>query len=72
MYGKIFKVIAFSLNRGVQWSATSESTLWSTGSIALGVAVVLGSPWPCGDRAGVLVTPVGVVVVAVEGTIPHA
>ena len=27
------------------------------------------TPWPCGDRACVLMTPVGVVVVAVEGTV---
>ena len=30
------------------------------------------APWSRGDRAGVLLTPVSVVVVAVEGTVLHA
>ena len=29
-------------------------------------------PWSCGDCAGVLATPVGIVVVTVEGTVLHA
>jgi hypothetical protein len=29
------------------------------------------APWSCGDHAGVLVAPVGVVVVAVEGAVLH-
>ena len=58
---------------GTQWVTTVESTLWDTEEHGAGRGGCPGSrPWSCGDHAGVLVAPVGVVVVAVEGTTPHA
>jgi len=44
MYGEIFEVVAFSPNRGVQWSATVESTLWSTGEYGVGRGSRPGQP----------------------------
>ena len=52
---------------GVQWSNTVGSTLWG---MASGVVVVLDIVlWSCGDRAGVLPTPAGGMVVAVGCTV---
>ena len=44
MYGEIFEVVAFSPNRGVQWSATVESTLWFTGEYGVGRGSRPGQP----------------------------
>ena len=43
------------------------------GKYTVGYGVWRGSnPWPCEDRAGVLIAPAGGVVVAVEGTVLQA
>ena len=52
---------------------TVESTLWSTGEHGDGRGSRPGQhPGSCGDRASVLVTPVGVAVSSVEGTVLRA
>ena len=70
MHGRKEKSSSSPRIAGVQWSSTVESTLWGYGAWC-------GShpgrrPWPCGDRAGVLLAPAGGVVVAVGGTILQA
>ena len=53
--------------------STVENTLWRTGERGAGRDSCPGRrPRSCGDRASVLVTPMGVVVSSVEGTILHA
>jgi hypothetical protein len=69
IYGEITEVV-FSPNRG---SAVVEHC---KKNIA-GYGAWRGSrpgrrPWPCGDRAGILVAPASVVAVAVEGTVLQA
>ena len=53
MYGEIFEVVAFSPNRGVQWSATVESTLWSTGEYGVGRGSCPGQPLGLAEIASV-------------------
>ena len=63
MYRGGGEVIVFSPNRG---GAVVEHCRKYTA----GYGAWRGSrPWPCGDRAGVLVAPAGGVVVAVGGTV---
>ena len=40
--------------------------------MAPGVRLSWAASWPCGDRAGVLAAPAGVVVIAVEGIVLRA
>ena len=70
MYGKIAEVVVFSPNRG-------GTVVSYCRKYTVGYGVWRGNhpgrrPWPCGDRAGVLVAPAGGVVVAVEGTVLQA
>ena len=70
MHEEIVEVIVFSPNRG---GAVVEHCRKYTA----GYGVWRGSrpgrrPWPCGDRAGVLIAPTGGVVVAVGGTVLQA
>ena len=66
MYGEIAEVVVFSPNRG---GAVVEHCRKYTA----GYGAWRGSrPWPCGDRAGVLVAPAGGVVVVVGGTVLQA
>ena len=54
---------------GAQWMTIVESTLWCSGGHGAGCgSCPVRRPWSCGDRTGVLMAPVGVVAVAVEGT----
>ena len=67
MFGEIAEVVIFSPNHG---GAVVEHCRKYT----VGYGAWRGSrpgcrPWPCGDHAGVLMTPIGVVAVAVEGTV---
>ena len=67
MHGEIAEVVVFPPNRR---GAVVEHYRKYT----VGYGVWHGSrpgrrPWPCGDRAGVLVAPAGGVVVAVRGTV---
>ena len=73
MYGEIAEVVVFSPNRGgaagdhcrkytvAHWRVRLRA--WQLSWMA---------PWSCGDRAGILMAPVGIVVVAVVGTVLHA
>ena len=66
----IMKVVVFSPNRG-------GAVVEHCGKYTVGYGAWRGSrpghrPWPCRDRAGVLVAPAGGVVVAVGGTILQA
>ena len=61
------EVVVFSPNRG-------GAVVEHCGKYTVGYGVWRGSclgrsPWPCGDRADVLVAPAGGVVVAIEGTV---
>ena len=67
---EIVEVVVFSPNRG-------GTVVEQCGKYIVGYAVWCESrpgrhPWPCGDRAGVLVDPAGGVVVGVEGTVLQA
>ena len=64
------EVVVFSPNRG-------GAVVEHCGKYTMGYGVWRGSrpghrPWPCGDRAAVLVAPAGGVVVAVGGTVLQA
>ena len=66
----IVKVVVFSPNRG-------GAVVEHCGKYIVGYGTWRGShpghcPWPCGDRAGVLVAPAGGVVIAVGGTVLQA
>ena len=70
MYGEIMEVVVFSPNHG---GAVVEHCKKNTA----GYGTWRGSrprcrPWPCRDRAGVLVAPAGGVVVTVGGTVLQA
>ena len=63
----IVEVVVFSSNRG-------GTVVEHCGKYTVGYGAGRGSrpghrPWPCGDRAGVLVAPAGSVVVVVGGTV---
>ena len=67
MHGEIAEVVVFFPNRG-------GAVVEHCSKYTAGYGVWHGSrpghrPWPCGDRAGVIVAPTGVVVAPVEGTI---
>ena len=65
MYGEIAEVVLFFPNRGGEVVEHCKK-------YTAGYGAWRGSrPWPCGDRAGVLVAPAGGVVVPVESTIPR-
>ena len=66
MHRRSWKSSSSSLNRG-------GAVIEHCGKYTVEYDVWRGSrPWPCGDRAGVLVAPAGGVVVAVGGTILQA
>src|SRR6185295_17978196 len=67
---EIVEVVVFSPNRG-------GAVIEHCGKYTVGYGAWRGRrpgrrPWPCGDRAGVPVAPVGGVVVAVGGTVLQA
>ena len=69
MHGEIAEVVVFSPNRGGAVAVhyrkyTLEYGAWRSSRPGR-------RPWPCGDRAGVLVAPAGCVVVPVESTVPR-
>ena len=62
-----------SLNRGRTVAVYCRKYTADTGDRDTGRGSCPGRrPWPCGDRAGVLVAPAGGVVVAVGGTVLQA
>ena len=66
----IVKVVVFSPNHG-------GAVVEHCGKYTVGYGAWRGSrparrTWSCGDRAGVLIAPMGVMAVAVEGTGLHA
>ena len=70
MHGEIVEVVVFPPNRG-------GAVIKHCRKYTVGYGVWHGSrpgrrPWPCGDCAGVLVAPAGVVAVAVEGPVLQA
>ena len=67
---EIVEVVVFSPNRG---GAVVEHCRKYTVEYGVWRGSRPGRrPWPCGDRAGVLVAPASGVAVAVEGTVPQA
>ena len=63
---EIAEVIVFSPNRG--GAVVEHCRKYTVGYGAWRGSRPGRHPWPCGDRAGVLVAPAGGVAVAVEGT----
>src|SRR6185503_8133952 len=67
---EIVEVVVFSPNRG---GAVVEHCRKYTAGYGVWRGIRPGCrPWPCGDRAGVLVAPAGGVVIAVGGTVLQA
>ena len=70
MYGEIAEVVVFSPNRG-------GAVVEHYGKYTVGYGAGCGScpgrlPGFCGDRTGILMAPVGVVTIPVEGTVLQA
>jgi len=70
MHGEIAEVVVFFPNRG-------GAVVEHCGKYTVEYGAWRGSrpghcPWPCGDRAGVLVAPASGVVIAIKGTVLQA
>ena len=70
MHGEIAEVVVFPPNRG--GAVVEHCRKYTAGYGAWRGSRPGRHPWPCGDRAGVLVAPAGGVVVGVEGTVLQA
>ena len=73
MYEEAPEVVVFPPNRGcvvIGYCSRYTAAHWRAWRRAW--QLYWAAPWSYGVRAGVLVTPVGVVAVAVEGTVLHA
>ena len=70
MYREIAEVVVFSPNRG--GAVVEHCRKYTVRYGAWRGSRPRRRPWPCGDRAGVLVAPADGVVVVVGGTILQA
>ena len=69
-HGEIAEVVIFFPNRG--GAVVEHCRKYTAGYGAWRGSHPERRPWPCGDRAGVLASPAGGVVVAVGGTVLQA